>query len=159
MKETTQLVIFALHDQRVALPLASVDRVVRLVEITALPKAPAIVLGVVNVQGRIIPVIDLRRRFGWEERAPDVTDQLIIARTARRRVALLVDRVLEIAHPPADTVLLEPGAILPGLDYVQGVVKMQDGLVLIHDLDTFLSVDEEAGLDRALRDSSAAAHA
>lgn len=157
MAEVTPLIAFALDDQRVALSLSSVERIVRLVEITPLPQAPAIVLGVVNLQGRIIPVLDVRRRFGWAGREPDVTNQLIIARTARRSVALLVDRVLDILHPSAGSVL-EGDAILPRLDYMKGVVKLPDGLVLIHDLDTFLSLEEEAAVDRALQECSAAAH-
>ncbi len=90
---TNQLVVFTLSDQRYGLPLMAVERIVRVVEVTPLPKAPDIVLGVVNVQGRVIPVINVRRRFHLPEREIALTDQMVIARTTRRSVALVVDSV------------------------------------------------------------------
>lgn len=151
-----KLVVFSLDDQRYALQLASVAATYRAVEITPLPKAPDIVLGVINVQGMVIPVFNLRRRFRLPEREMGLTDQLIVAWAAHRRVALLVDSVLNVADYPAD-LILPPEGILPGLDYVKGVAKLPDGLVLIHELETFLSLDEEAALDLALRQSNSVA--
>ncbi len=148
-----QLVLFTLDDRRYGLPLSAVERVVRMVDVTLLPKAPQIVLGVVNVQGRVIPVVDLRRRFGLPERNFALTDQLVIARTVRRPVALVADAVsgvLEYSGREAS------GAqdIVPGIEYVESVVKLPDGLALIHDLDRFLSLEEEAALGRAIEDAS-----
>ena len=77
-----RLVVFTLDDQRYGLPLSAVERVVPMVDITPLPKAPDIVLGVVDVQGRVIPVVNLRRRLRLPERDIALTDQLVIARTA-----------------------------------------------------------------------------
>lgn len=145
----TRLVAFALDRQRYALPLAAVQGVTRAVEVTPLPKAPAIVLGVVNVRGQIIPVLNIRRRFRLPEREIDPSDQFILARAAKRTVALVVDMVVGVVARPAETVIA-PEAILPGLEYVQGVMKLDDGLIMIHDLDTFLSLDEENTLDEAL---------
>ena len=68
MAQPVQIVVFALDDRRIALPLAAVERVVRAVEVTPLPKAPAVVLGAVNVQGNLVPVFHLRRRFRMPER-------------------------------------------------------------------------------------------
>ncbi len=149
MERSSQLVVFALSDQRYGLPLSAVERVVRVVGVTALPKAPDIVLGVVNVQGRIIPVINLRRRFRLPEREIALTDQLVVAHTARRPVALAADAVTGVLEYSAREAA---GArdIVPGIEYVEGVVKLADGLVLIHDLDKFLSLEEEAALDRAI---------
>jgi len=144
-----RIVVFTLGDRRYGLPLSAVDRIVRMVEVTSLPKGPDIVLGVVNVQGRVIPVINLRRRFRLPERDIVLADQLIVARTARRPVALVVDAVTGVLEYSEQQVV---GAqdLLPGLEYVEGVVKLDDGLVLIHDLDQFLSLEEEAALDRAM---------
>jgi len=87
------IVVFALEEPRYALLLSAVERVVRAVEITPLPKAPEIVLGIINAQGRIIPVIDVRQRFRMPTREMKLDDRLIIARTSRRQVALVVDSV------------------------------------------------------------------
>ncbi len=149
MQDAYELVTIRLDDNRYALPLASVERVVRAVEVTPLPKAPAIVLGVVDVQGQVVPVINIRRRFGLPERAPGLTDQFVIAHTARRSLALVADAVTDVITCRVPDLAGADG-ILPGVEYVEGVAKLEDGLTLIHDLDKFLSLEEETSLDRAL---------
>jgi purine-binding chemotaxis protein CheW len=115
------------------------------VEVTPLPGAPETVLGVINVQGEVIPVINLRRRFGLPERELELTDQFVIARTSSRTVALVVDAVSSvIQRVEAETVAAEK--ILPHLRQVEGVIKFDDTLVLIHNLDTLLSLRDEAAL-------------
>lgn len=144
-----QLVVFNLADQRYALHLSAVERVVLIAELTALPKAPEIVLGIINVRGRIVPVVDTRRRFGLPAREVNLSDHLIIARTSRRVVALLADAVAGVVqHSRAAITAAEQ--ILRNLEYVEGVVKLDDGLILIHDLDTFLSAVEERTLEQVM---------
>lgn len=147
-----QLVVFTLGEQRYALRLAAVDRVVRVVEISPLPQAPEIVAGVVNVQGRIVPIINVCRRFHLPEREITLTDQLIIAHTARRPVGLVVDAVIDVIES-LEQGIVSAQSILPDMEYVEGVVKLQDGLVLIHDLDKFLSLEEETSLTQAMETS------
>jgi purine-binding chemotaxis protein CheW len=144
-----QLVVFTLHEQLYALRLAAVDRIARVAEITALPSAPEIVQGVVNIQGRIVPVISLRRRFGLPDRDVVLSDHLIFARTSQRAVALLVASVVGVIDCPAQRVTASE-SILADSAYVEGVLKLDDGLVLIHDLDTFLSPLEDRKLSQAL---------
>lgn len=141
--------VFALDDRRYGLSLSVVERVVRMVDVTPLPQAPEIVLGVVNVQGRVVPVLNLRRRFRLPERDVALTDQLVIARTAVRPVALAADAVAGVLEYSAQQAVTARD-IVPGIEYVEGVVKLADGLVLIHDLDKFLSLEEETALDRAI---------
>ncbi len=150
MSDNCQLLEFALDDQRYGLPLAAVERVVRMVAITPLPQAPPIVLGIINVHGRVIPVVDIRRRFRLPPRHPRATDQLIIAHTLRRSLALVADPVVGVIQCAVSAVV-PAGTVLPSLGYVAGVVKLPSGLVLLHDLDTFLSLDEEQTLTAALR--------
>jgi purine-binding chemotaxis protein CheW len=143
------LVAFSLDDSRYGLPLEAVERVVRIVEVTALPKAPDVVLGVVNVQGKVMPVVNLRARFRLPERSTVLSDQLVIARNAKRPLALLVDGVggvLEYSQQEAAAA----EAIVPGTDYIAGVVKRADGMILIQDLGRLLSLDEERDLDAAM---------
>jgi purine-binding chemotaxis protein CheW len=145
----SQLVIFALDEQRYALRLAAVEQIVRVVEIAPLPQAPGIVWGVVNIQGQIIPVFRIRERFRLPEREINLSDHLIIARTAKRVVALVADIVIGVVTR-ADEEMTAAERIFSGLDYVEGVVKLDDGLVFIHDLDTFLSIEEAQTLERAM---------
>jgi purine-binding chemotaxis protein CheW len=150
MNERVQLVVFALDERRFALALSSIERAVRVVDVTPLPAAPSTVLGIVNVGGDVVPVYDLRRRFGLAEREIDLGDQLIIGRTARQKVALLVDSVSGVLEV-AEEKIAAAEKILPDIEYVHGVVKLQDGLILIHDLDRFLSPEEERILDEAVK--------
>jgi purine-binding chemotaxis protein CheW len=143
------LVVFSLDNQRYALALASVQRSLRVVAITPLPEAPAIVLGIIDLGGVVIPVVDIRRRFNHPPRDVRASDQLVVASTGKRTVALLVDEtkgVIEISpesYAPA-------GEIAPRLELVEGAIKLEDGLVLIHDLERLLSLEEETAIDRAL---------
>ena len=157
MTELVELVVFRLDDQRYALRLGAAERFVRAVEVTPLPGAPAIVLGAIDVGGSVLPVLSLRRRFGLPEREVDVTDLFLIARTASRAVALVVDEALGVIAVPAE-MITGGGRIVPGLDHVRGVVALDDGLVLIHDLESCLSLDEERALAKTL-DAAAMSHA
>lgn len=149
MKKSDFLIVFSLENQRYALPLSASERVVRMVAITPLPNAPDIILGVVNFHGKVIPVINMRRRFGLPEREPSLFDQLVIANTARRPVALVADAVLDVIAYPAQSRIAAKD-ILAVIEYVDGVVKLPDGLIFIHDLDRFLSLEEEDSLSRVL---------
>jgi len=152
MRSLYSTIVFSLDNQRYALALSAVDRVVRMVAITPLPKAPDIVLGVVNYQGQVIPVINMRRRFKLPEKDIALTDQLVVAHTSRRPVALVADAVHDVITSSAQS-LIETENILPGVEYVEGVVKLGDGMILIHDLDKFLSLEEESSLNQALETS------
>ena len=143
MTTARHLVIVALDDRQYALPLSAVERVVRLVEITPLPDAPETVLGVINVQGRIVPALSLRRCLHLPERDLRLSDQLIIACIGQRTVALVADAVLDVVEPPERAVTSAP-AILSEIDQVGGVVKLADALVPILNLDALL-LPEAAG--------------
>jgi purine-binding chemotaxis protein CheW len=149
MDQAHQLVVFTLDEQCYAVPLSAAERVVRMVEITPVPKSPEVVLGVINVRGSVTPVVDIRRRFRLPARVPHLSDQLLIARTPKRPVALVVDAVTGVVTLSGHEVV--PGeTILARLDYVTGVVKRPEGLILIHDLDSFLLLEEEQMLHNAI---------
>jgi purine-binding chemotaxis protein CheW len=144
-----QLIVFSIDEQRYALPLSTVERVVRAVEVTLPPKAPDIVMGVVNVKGRIIPVVNIRRRFGLQEKEIKPDDLMVIAYTKKRNIALLADNVSGvIGIPEKDAVASEE--IFPGMEYVKGIVKQDDGVIFILDIDTILSFGEVISLDDAI---------
>jgi purine-binding chemotaxis protein CheW len=78
-------------------------------------------------------------------------NQLIIASTLKRTVALLVDSVNDVIEIPEEKIIAGE-KILPGLEYVEGVVKTEDGMILIHDLEQFLSLQEEKALHEAMEE-------
>ncbi len=149
MENPGKLVAFVVEGERYALYLSAVKKIVRAVEVTPLPKAPEIVSGLINMHGQVIPVLNIRRRFSLPDREISASDHFIIARTSKRTVAICADGVSGVIERPEQEVA---GAqeILPHMEYVEGVVKLDDGIVLIHDLDTFLSLEEEEKLDKAV---------
>ncbi len=148
----TSLVVYAIDDQRYALPLSVVERVVPVVAITPLPEAPEAVAGVINWQGRIIPVLDCRKHFHLSLREVELSDQLLIARTSLRTVALLVDRV-EGVMEAADGEIVAANEILPGME-AQAALKLPDGrIVLVQDFEQALSLEDREQLEPAMRRS------
>ncbi|MDD5307818.1 MAG: chemotaxis protein CheW [Deltaproteobacteria bacterium] len=150
MGEARFLVVFALDDQRYALALDRVQRSIRVVAVTPLPEAPAIVLGIIDFGGVIVPVINIRKRFNHPPRDVRLSDHLVIATTGKRTVALLVDETRGVikASPGSYAPAAE---IMPRLELVDGAMRLEDGLILIHDLERLLSLEEETAIDRALR--------
>jgi purine-binding chemotaxis protein CheW len=147
---TVGLVTFSLDDRKFAVPLASVVRVERVVAVTPLPQAPAIITGIVDFHGQVIPVADIRQRFGIPSRPVELKDQLLLLSTQKRTVAFLVDVVEGSVELPAYR-LVDTETVIAGLEYVRGVLKLENGMVLIHDPETFLSLEEERTLDEALQ--------
>jgi purine-binding chemotaxis protein CheW len=145
-----QLVGFFLDNQNYALNLAAVEHIAHVVEVAPLPKAPEIVSGIINCAGRIIPVVNIRRRFRLPDKEPGLYDHLVIAQTSKREIAFIADEVSGIMECPEEEVITAE-SIVPGLAYLAGVVKLKDGLTLIHDLEQFFSLEEEKSLDEALK--------
>lgn len=143
------VLVFEVGGLRYALPASDVRELARAVTIVPLPKAPAIVEGIINVRGRVVPVLDIRARFRLPRRALSHTDHFILAQTDERMVALRADRAVDLTQVDAEDIE-EPHALVPGAEYVSGVAKLPDGLVLIHDLRTFLLEAEAAALDAAV---------
>lgn len=154
MKESGQnlmrlLVVFGIGGQRYALDLPVVERILRMVKVATLPKAPAIVLGVINFHGEIIPAIDMVRRFGYPPSQCGLSSFLMLAKTSRRKLAFPVGEVYGVQAVPSESISL-PEAGVFGTGLVAGAVPLSDGVLLIHDLDTLLSSNEEQGLTEAL---------
>jgi purine-binding chemotaxis protein CheW len=144
-----KVLLFTLDDPLYGVPVSFVERVIRAVEITPLPKAPPVISGVINAGGRIIPVVDMRARLSLPAREADPGDRFLIARASGRVVALAVDRVIGVREFPGGNIL-GAGSALPFAEYLGGIARLDDGLVLIYDLDRFLSLDEAGALDGAL---------
>jgi purine-binding chemotaxis protein CheW len=145
------VVVFEVAAQRFGLQLDRVEQAVRIVEITPLPRAPAVVAGVVNVRGRVVPVIDMRRRFQLAQRASRLSDQLLVVDTPLRRLALWVDTVSGVENYRAQD-FVAAAAVVPGMESLRGIARLADGLVLIQDLEQLLTLAEEHALAGAIDD-------
>jgi len=143
-----QFLAFEVADRRVALPAEAIQEVVRAVAISRLPKAPPVVEGVINVRGTLVPALDIRARFRLPPEPLDPGQHLIIARAGSRTVALRVDRA--VALVTVDEAAIAPGSVVPGAEHVAGIARLPDGVLVIHDLERFLSLDEAGQLDEAV---------
>jgi purine-binding chemotaxis protein CheW len=147
--DSAEILVFEVAGQRYGLWAGDVRELLRAVAIVPLPQAPPAILGVIDLRGRAVPVLDLRRRFGLPPRELDPAEHLIIAAAGPRLVGLRVDRAIELTR--LDRAQLDDGAaVVPGAPYVAGLARLAGGLAIIHDLRTFLSAAEATRLDEAL---------
>lgn len=145
----SSLLAFTVDHWHCALPLASVERSYRAAAVSPLPGAPDKVMGIVNVHGEVHPVIDLRHCLGIAPKPISPLDHMIVGRTARRLVVMVVNHVIGLVDCQEKDIVAAD-TVLPELPYVSGIARLSVGLLLIQDLDRFLSLEEEAALDKAL---------
>lgn len=145
--EEMQLVVFNLSNETYGLDIAAVHEIIRMQSITDIPRTPEFVEGVINLRGRIVPVIDLRKRFGLEEVAPTNMTRIIVVEVETTTVGMVVDAVSEVLRLPADSIE-PPPAVISGLDieFIQGVGKLGEQIVVLLDLDKVLKQDEKQQL-------------
>ena len=147
-----QWVLMTVDGQTYALPLAAVERIVRMVEVTPLPGAPDVVEGVIDIQGEVVPVVSIRRRLGLTRRPREISDSLVVAHARNRRLAVIAEAILGVVERSGDDVA-STSDIARGSQYIEGVLKTGDGLVLIQDLEKFFSFEEERSLEQALENA------
>lgn len=138
---------------RVGIDAAVVRTVHRMAAVTPVARAPRVVEGVLDVGGDIVAVVDLRRRLARPPRPPRLADHLVEVAVAGRRLALHVDRAVEVRAVPAAAV---DRRALPELEGAAGLARLDDGVLLIHDLAAFLTAEEGLQLDEALASRSPA---
>lgn len=145
-----QFLIFIVGGFRFALRLDNVERVIPVAELTPLPDAPASIAGAVNWRGRIIPVADIRGRFRLPVKETLLTDKIIITSTSRITLGFLADDASGV-YTLNGADIVAPGELLPGIARIEGVVRTDDGMIIIQDIDRFLSSEEEERLNSAVR--------
>jgi purine-binding chemotaxis protein CheW len=128
---------------------AVVQQIVRAVAPVRLPRAPDVIVGVINVRGRVVPLLDLRLRFGLPPRALCADEVFVIVETTTRVLALRGDRTTELVRVPLDRVTPMRDTS-PRAQYAAGTAVLPDGLLVICDVDTFLDEAEQQCLGAAL---------
>jgi purine-binding chemotaxis protein CheW len=133
--ELIQLVSFNLGSEEFGIDILKVQEINRMVEITKVPQAPHYVEGVINLRGKVIPVIDLRTKFGMETKARDKNSRIVVCDVNGDIIGMVVDAVSEVLRIPSSTVE-PPPAIVTGVDqqYISGVVKLEGRLLLFLDI-------------------------
>lgn len=146
---------FILAAGRYGIPVSRVREIVRAVALAPLPGAPDVVEGIVNLRGRLVPVMDTRRRFGIALRPTELTDFLIIADAGTRDVGLHVDQVIGV-HQIGEDQVVPAGQLVQRSAFIGGLAALADGTLLIHDPSAFLQESESAALEAALAAGTAA---
>lgn len=145
--ELLQLVSFNIGDEEFGVDILRVQEINRMMDVTRVPNSPEFVDGVINLRGKVIPVVDLRRRFGMERKEHDKNTRIIVVELAGKVVGFVVDAVREVLRIPRN-VTEPPPALGGGVkdDYVTAVGKLDDRLLILLDLERVLS---EKGLAAA----------
>ncbi len=146
-KEVLHLVTFRLGDEEYSVDILRVQEIIRHTELTRVPKAPGFVDGVINLRGKVIPVLDLRKRFGLDAIEKTNETRIIVVDINDKTVGFKVDAVSEVLRLPADTVEDAP-EILTDADsgYIKGVGKMEGRLIILLEVSKILTTSEKDGL-------------
>lgn len=145
-----QFVTFVLEGEEFGIDILRVQEIIRPVAVTRVPNAPAFVEGVINLRGRIVPVLDARKRFGLPYRPMDDTSRIVVIELGRETVGFVMDAVREVIR--VDPAVIEPApelAVGVDADYIRGVAKLDDRLLILLDVERVLAEHEEDALAAA----------
>ena len=142
-----QLVSFNIGSEEFGVDILKVQEINRMVEITKVPQAPHYVEGVINLRGKVIPVVCLRKRFSLELKEHDKNTRIVVVDIEGNILGLIVDAVSEVLRLPSNTIE-PPPEIVAGIDadYIKGVAKLDDRLLIFLDLTKVIDVTEISGV-------------
>jgi purine-binding chemotaxis protein CheW len=149
--DTMKLVTFRLGTDLFAADIFSVERVLRYVTPASVPDAPAWIAGVIEHRGKVIPVVDLRRRIELDAASITAETRILVLNATGGWVGTIVDAVIEVAGVPA-TSITPPPPLFRGLaaQFVRGIAKVGEHLVVVLDVDRVLTSDDRIVLERAI---------
>jgi purine-binding chemotaxis protein CheW len=150
MSDTIQVVSFKLGSEEYGVDIAQVQEINRMVAVTHVPRAPQFMEGVINLRGQLIPIIDLRSRFGMPRAEHTKNTRIVVTEIGAKRVGMVVDSVSEVLRLPVDHVEAAP-EMITGVDteYIRGVGKIEDRLIILLDLAKIISGSEKRELESA----------
>jgi purine-binding chemotaxis protein CheW len=147
---TEHLATFYLAREEYGVDVKQVQEIRRVAEITSVPRAPEFVRGVINLRGRILPVLDLRRRLGLGEVVVERASRIVVVRVKERLLGLLVDGASQVLKIPVSQVEPAPEEVVQkGGDYIRGVAKLADRLIILVDLERLLAQELTAAVAAA----------
>jgi purine-binding chemotaxis protein CheW len=138
-RDFLQLVSFHVGGEEFCLDILRVQEIIRIQALTRVPNSPDFVEGVINLRGKVIPVIALRKRLGLEELAHDKQTRIVVSEVKGAVLGFIVDSVSEVLRIPADTIEPPPRLGKIEREYVSGVGKLDDRLLILLDVDRMLS--------------------
>lgn len=148
-QELLQLVSFQLGEEEFGVDILKVQEINRMLEITKVPNSPIFVDGVINLRGKVIPILNLRQRFGLEKKELDKKTRIVVVDIDGKVVGVVVDAVSEVLRLPTDTVE-PPPPMVAGIEseYIKGVGKLENRLLILLDLNKLLTTEEKELLNQ-----------
>jgi len=146
-----QLVVFELSNEHYGLDIAAVEGIIKMQTITKIPQSPSFVEGVTNLRGSVVPVIELRRRFGFPSQEPTSNTRIIVVYMEGTKVGMIVDGVSQVLHI-SDEAIEQPPPMVTTVNsaLIRGIAKLEGHLVILLDLSKVLTMDEKLVLEAAL---------
>jgi len=144
--KSQEILTFYIDNQRFAIDINNIDRIIRAVAITKLTDAPPFIEGVIDYYGEIIAVINLRKRLGYSIEELKLSDRFIIAKTNNRKLALIVDDVEKLMFPNSKDVY-NAKDIDAGMQFIK-VVREDEGIIFIYDVEKLLNQKNEIELEK-----------
>jgi purine-binding chemotaxis protein CheW len=144
-----QLVTFKLENDEFGVDILKVQEINRMMNITKIPNTPSFTEGVINLRGKIIPIIDLRKKLGFESKIYDKATRIIVIELDGIVLGFVVDSVSEVLRIPRNTIE-PPPSIIGGVesDYIEGVGKLEDRLLILLELKKVFTNSERKGIEK-----------
>lgn len=154
----SQLVVFDLSSQAYGVDIGTVREIIRIQHITRVPRTLEYVDGVINLRGKVIPVVDLRKRFSLEVGEETRDNRIVVVDVGDQDIGLVVDAVAEVLRITKDSIEA-PSTVITNAetDYLLGIVKLESRLIILLDLQRLLSEEELGLITQAVEGASAAA--
>lgn len=144
LEEILQLVTFTLGDEEYAVDILKVQEINRMKEITRVPNSPDYVEGVINLRGKVIPVVNLRKKFNLDDKGNDEQSRIMIMDIQGITMGLVVDSVSEVLRVPSSIVEpAPPMASSISAEFLKGIAKLEDRLIILLDMDRLLGKPED----------------
>jgi purine-binding chemotaxis protein CheW len=148
--ETRQFFVFRIDSQRFAIKLESVEKVIRAIELINVPESFEFLIGLMNMEGRIIPVFDIRKRFLLPSKEIDIQDRILISSSSRGTIAVIVDDVEGIVEF-APQQMCSAAEIFPNMEqYIEGIWKEEDKTAIVYDVDKLFPDFNSKALDAVI---------
>jgi len=139
-----QLVVFELLHEQYGVDISAVEGIIKMQAITRMPQAPSFVEGITNMRGMVMPVIDLRKRFGLATKEVDKDTRIVVVFMDDKKIGMIVDAVSEVLRV-SDEIIEPPPPMVTTVNSacIKGIAKLDDRLVILLDLDRVLTVEEK----------------
>ena len=146
-----QVVGFKIGNEEYVIDILKVQEIIKPVDITPIPDSPDFIEGVINLRGVVIPIVSLRKRFNFGEAENEKDTKIIVTKIDGHFIGFLVDRVTEVLRIPSNLIEPTPPLISKiGSEFLAGVGKLDDRLVIFIDIDKILSPEEKEAIEKSL---------